>query len=302
MNRGKIIPMLSSNQIGAIYMAISALSFSIMDVLVKFMSATYPTGEIIFFRGFFGLIPIIFIIPRERYKKFFQTTKLALHLTRAIIGAIAMIGIYLGVKFLPLADAITITFAAPVFATIFSMIILKEQVRMYRWAAIIIGLIGVAVVLKPGTDMFTIYSLFPILFCVGFGIIAVLIKKLSETEPDYLIAIYFTLTLIAVGACSLFFTFVIPSLQDLLPLIAIGIAGSTGNIFLTMSLRKGSVSTVTPIKYLSLVFATISGIFFFNEIPHVSTLFGAFLIILSSVIIFKREQIKNVKPVITRQI
>jgi drug/metabolite transporter (DMT)-like permease len=294
--------MLSSNQIGAIYMAISALSFSIMDVLVKLMSSIYPTGEIIFFRGFFGLIPIIFIIPQNRYKNFFQTTKLKLHLTRAIIGAIAMIGIYLGVKFLPLADAITITFAAPVFATIFSMIILKEQVRMYRWAAIIIGLIGVTVVLKPGTDMFSVYSLFPILFCIGFGIIAVLIKKLSETEPDYLIAIYFTLTLIAVGACSLFFQFVIPKFQDLLPLIAIGIAGSTGNIFLTMSLRKGSVSTVTPIKYLSLVFATASGIFFFNEIPHVSTLFGAFLIILSSVIIFKREQIKNVKPVITRQI
>ena len=283
-------------------MAISALSFSIMDVLVKFMSSIYPTGEIIFFRGFFGLIPIIFIIPRDRYKNFFQTTKLKLHLTRAIVGAIAMIGIYLGVKFLPLADAITITFAAPVFATIFSMIILKEQVRMYRWAAIIIGLIGVTVVLKPGTDMFSVYSLFPILFCIGFGIIAVLIKKLSETEPDYLIAIYFTLTLIAVGACSLFFQFVLPKFQDLLPLVAIGIAGSTGNIFLTMSLRKGSVSTVTPIKYLSLVFATVSGIFFFNEIPHVSTLFGAFLIILSSVIIFKREQIKNVKPVITRQI
>ena len=294
--------MLSSNQIGAIYMAISALSFSIMDVLVKFMSSIYPTGEIIFFRGFFGLIPIIFIIPRDRYKNFFQTTKLKLHLTRAIVGAIAMIGIYLGVKFLPLADAITITFAAPVFATIFSMIILKEQVRMYRWAAIIIGLIGVTVVLKPGTDMFSVYSLFPILFCIGFGIIAVLIKKLSETEPDYLIAIYFTLTLIAVGACSIFFQFVLPKFQDLLPLVAIGIAGSTGNIFLTMSLRKGSVSTVTPIKYLSLVFATVSGIFFFNEIPHISTLFGAFLIILSSVIIFKREQIKNVKPVITRQI
>ena len=294
--------MLSSNQIGAIYMAISALSFSIMDVLVKLMSSIYPTGEIIFFRGFFGLIPIIFIIPRDRYKNFFQTTKLKLHLTRAIIGAIAMIGIYLGVKFLPLADAITITFAAPVFATIFSMIILKEQVRMYRWAAIIIGLLGVVVVLKPGTDMFSVYSLFPVLFCVGFGIIAVLIKKLSETEPDYLIAIYFTLTLIAVGACSLFFQFVLPKFQDLLALVAIGIAGSTGNIFLTMSLRKGSVSTVTPIKYLSLVFATVSGIFFFNEIPHVSTLFGAFLIILSSVIIFKREQIKNVKPVITRQI
>jgi len=65
--------MLSSNQIGAVYMAISAVSFSIMDILVKIMSASYPTGEIVFFRGLFGLIPIFFIIPRERYKNLFQT-------------------------------------------------------------------------------------------------------------------------------------------------------------------------------------------------------------------------------------
>ena len=294
--------MLSSNQIGAIYMAISALSFSIMDVLVKLMSASYPIGEIIFFRGFFGLIPILFIVPRDRYRKFFQTKKLSLHLLRAVIGAIGMISIYFGVKFLPLADAIAITFAAPVFATIFSILLLKEKVNMYRWLAIVIGLIGVTVVLKPGTSMFSPYSIFPIIFCIGFGFIAILIKKLSETEPDYLIAIYFTIVLILVGFIALFFDSRIPDLKDILPLVAIGIAGSTGNIFLTMSLRKGSVSTVTPIKYLSLVFAIISGVVIFNEIPHVTTFFGAFLIILSSIIIFKREQIKNIKPVITRQI
>jgi drug/metabolite transporter (DMT)-like permease len=294
--------MLSSNQIGAIYMAISALSFSIMDILVKLMSAIYPIGEIVFFRGFFGLIPILFIVPRDRYRNFFQTNKLAMHLTRAIVGAIAMIGIYLGVKFLPLADAIAITFAAPVFATIFSIFILNEKVKIYRWIAIVIGLLGVLVILKPGTAMFTLYSLFPIIFCIGFGLIAVLIKKLSETEPDYLIAIYFTIVLIVVGFVSLFFEATIPEPKDILPLVLIGIAGSTGNIFLTMSLRKGAVSTVTPIKYLSLVFATISGIVIFNEIPHMTTYFGALLIILSSMIIFKREQIKNIQPVLTRQI
>ena len=172
----------------------------------------------------------------------------------------------------------------------------------YQLLTIVIGLIGVVIILKPGTQFFTIYSIFPLLFCVFFGSIAVLIKQLSKTEPDYLIIIYFTLTLICCGFVSMFFDFKLPALNDLFLLILIGIAGSTGNIFLTMSLRRASVSTVTPIKYLSLVFATVAGIYIFNEIPHLTTFVGATLIILSTLIIFKREQIKKVSPVITRQI
>ena len=294
--------MLSSNQIGALYMAISAVSFSIMDVLVKLMSISYPIGEIAFFRGFFGLIPIFFIIPKERYKNLFETKKLRLHLARAAIGTLGMISIFLAVKYLPIAEAITITFAAPIFATIFSMILLKEVVKLFRWVAIIIGLGGVVIILKPGTELFTIYSLFPLLFCVCFGIIAVLIKKLSKTEPDYLIAIYFTLSIILSGFVSLFFDFKLPTLEDLVLFIFIGIAGSAGNIFLTMSLRKGSVSTVTPIKYLSLVIATFAGIFIFNEIPSFTSYIGAVLIVVSSFIIFKREEIKKNKSIFVRQV
>ena len=294
--------MLSSNQIGALYMAISAMSFSIMDILVKIMSESYPTGELVFFRGFFGLIPIFFIIPKDRYKNLFQTTKLKLHLSRAFAGTFGMICIFLGVKFLPIAEAITITFAAPIFATIFSMIFLGEEVKIFRWIAIVVGLSGVLIILKPGTELFTIYSIFPLMFCIFFGIIAVLIKQLSKTEPDYLIIIYFTLSLIFCGSISMFFDFKFPNMQDFLFLVLIGIFGSTGNIFLTMSLRKGSVSTVTPIKYLSLVFATTAGIFIFHEIPHLTTFIGASLIILSSFIIFRREQIKKVNPVVTRQV
>jgi len=93
-----------------------------------------------------------------------------------------MLWIFLAVKYLPIAEAITITFAAPVFATIFSMIILKEVIKVFRWVAIIIGLAGVVIILKPGTELFTIYSLFPLMFCLFFGIIAILIKKLSKNR------------------------------------------------------------------------------------------------------------------------
>ena len=97
-------------------MIFSVISFSLMDISVKLMSSNYPIGQLVFFRGFLGLIPIFFIIPLNRYKNLLVTTKLKLHIGRAVAGTFAMVNLYLGLKFLPIADAITISFAAPIFA------------------------------------------------------------------------------------------------------------------------------------------------------------------------------------------
>tara|TARA_E500000075_G_scaffold36614_1_gene32872 strand:- start:496 stop:1380 length:885 start_codon:yes stop_codon:yes gene_type:complete len=294
--------MISKNQLGIIFMILSVISFSVMDIVVKLMSSHYPTGQLIFFRGFFGLIPILFIIPKERIGNLLKTEKIKLHLVRAFGGAFAMTFLYLGLKFLPIADAITISFAAPIFATIFSIIFLNEKVRLIRWLAIFFGLTGVIIVLKPGTELFTYYSFFPILFCIGFATISIAIKKLSKTEPDYLIALYFTLVLILFGLISISMGWKKIDISDIHYLIIIGLSGSIGNIFLTKSIREADISLVTPIKYLSLVFAIIAGWLIFNEIPSVLTISGAMLIILSTFVIFKREAAKKIKPTIIRQL
>jgi drug/metabolite transporter (DMT)-like permease len=294
--------MISKNQLGIIFMILSVISFSVMDIVVKLMSSHYPTGQLIFFRGFFGLIPILFIIPKERFGNLLKTEKIKLHLVRAFGGAFAMTFLYLGLKFLPIADAITISFAAPIFATIFSIIFLNEKVRLIRWLAIFFGLTGVIIVLKPGTELFTYYSFFPILFCIGFATISIAIKKLSKTEPDYLIALYFTLVLILFGLISISMGWKKIDISDIHYLIIIGLSGSIGNIFLTKSIREADISLVTPIKYLSLVFAIIAGWLIFNEIPSVLTISGAMLIILSTFVIFKREAAKKIKPTIIRQL
>ena len=294
--------MISKNQLGIIFMIFSVISFSVMDIVVKLMSSHYPTGQLIFFRGFFGLIPILFIIPKERIGNLLKTEKIKLHLVRAFGGAFAMTFLYLGLKFLPIADAITISFAAPIFATIFSIIFLNEKVRLIRWLAIFFGLTGVIIVLKPGTELFTYYSFFPILFCIGFATISIAIKKLSKTEPDYLIALYFTLVLILFGLISVSMGWKKIDIADIHYLIIIGLSGSIGNIFLTKSIREADISLVTPIKYLSLVFAIIAGWLIFNEIPSVLTISGAMLIILSTFVIFKREAAKKIKPTIIRQL
>ena len=294
--------MISKNQLGIIFMILSVISFSVMDIVVKLMSSHYPTGQLIFFRGFFGLIPILFIIPKERIGNLLKTEKIKLHLVRAFGGAFAMTFLYLGLKFLPIADAITISFAAPIFATIFSIIFLNEKVRLIRWLAIFFGLTGVIIVLKPGTELFTYYSFFPILFCIGFATISIAIKKLSKTEPDYLIALYFTLVLILFGLISISMGWKKIDISDIHYLVIIGLSGSIGNIFLTKSIREADISLVTPIKYLSLVFAIIAGWLIFNEIPSILTISGAMLIILSTFVIFKREAAKKIKPTIIRQL
>ena len=294
--------MISKNQLGIIFMILSVISFSVMDIVVKLMSSHYPTGQLIFFRGLFGLIPILFIIPKERFGNLLKTEKIKLHLVRAFGGAFAMTFLYLGLKFLPIADAITISFAAPIFATIFSIIFLNEKVRLIRWLAIFFGLTGVIIVLKPGTELFTYYSFFPILFCIGFATISIAIKKLSKTEPDYLIALYFTLVLILFGLVSISMGWKKIDISDIHYLVIIGLSGSIGNIFLTKSIREADISLVTPIKYLSLVFAIIAGWLIFNEIPSALTISGAMLIILSTFVIFKREAAKKIKPTIIRQL
>tara|TARA_B110000914_G_C15487124_1_gene458628 strand:- start:58 stop:942 length:885 start_codon:yes stop_codon:yes gene_type:complete len=294
--------MILNTKSGPYYFLISVIFFSVMEILVKFLSSSYPIGELVFFRGFFGLLPIIFIMPKKKFFQNFKTKKIKLHIFRTITGCFALISIFFSLKYLPLADAISITFAAPIFATIFSIFFLKEIVGKKRWFAVLIGFLGILIILKPGTSLFSIYSIFPILFCVGFAASASLIRILSKTDKNYLISFYYTagLTLVSLFLDPL--SWKIPLFKDCLLLISIGIIGSLGNIIITEAYRKSEISLITPIKYLNLIFAIVFGYFLFNEVPEVSTLIGSVFIIVSTVIIFIRERKLNKKNIIPKEL
>ena len=294
--------MILNTKSGPFYFLISVIFFSVMEILVKFLSSSYPIGELVFFRGFFGLLPIIFIMPKKKFFQNFKTKKIKLHIFRTITGCFALISIFFSLKYLPLADAISITFAAPIFATIFSIFFVKEIVGKKRWFAVLIGFLGILIILKPGTSLFSIYSIFPILFCVGFAASASLIRILSKTDKNYLISFYYTagLTLISLFLDPL--SWKIPLFKDCLLLISIGIIGTLGNIIITEAYRKSEISLITPIKYLNLILAIVFGYFLFNEVPEYSTLIGSVFIIVSTVIIFIRERKLNKKNIIPKEL
>ena len=280
-------------------MFISVCAFSLMDVLVKWSDA-YPVGQVLFFRGFCGIIPILFLIPRDRFLDFYKTTRPFLHFKRCLSGLIALVSIFIALRNLPLATVVSITFAAPVFTTIFSIFLLNEKVGLYRWLAVIVGFVGIIVITEPGFSSLNFYYIYPIIFCLGLSYVAIAIRKLSTTEPVWLISFFFSFSIAVLGLFSLFHGWVMPNITDLFLLSMVGILGGLANLWLSQSYKYSEVSLVTPLKYLALVFAIIFGYFIWSEVPTIKTLLGALLVIISSFIIFKREMTLKKRLAVSR--
>ncbi len=269
-------------------MFISVCAFSIMDLIVKW-SENYPVGEVLFFRGFCGLIPLFFLIPKERYFNFYKTNRPFLHFKRCAAGLFAIVAIFIALRELPLATVVSITFASPIFTTIFSIFLLSEKVGLYRWLAVLVGFIGIIVISEPGFSSMNIYYFYPIIFCLGLSYVAIAIKQLSVSEPVWLISFYFSISIMIVSFFTIPQGWLLPSIKDLFLLSLLGILGGLANLWLTQSYKFSDVSLVTPLKYLALVFAIIFGYLIWDEIPTLRTLIGSLLVIISSVIIFRRE-------------
>jgi len=259
-----------------------------MDLLVKW-SSDYPTGEVLFFRGFFGLLPTYFLIPKNKLKTFYMTERSKEHLFRCLMGLMALIAIVIALRELPLAVVVSLSYAAPLFITVLSIFLLSEKVGVFRWLAVIIGFIGVIIIAEPGFKGMNYLYFLPLIFCIGMAFVTITIRKLSTTEPIWLISIFFTITISVAGLATIPMGWKIPNFQDFILLALIGITGGSANLFLTQSYKLSEVSLVAPLKYLALVFAIFFGYFIWNEIPTIKTLIGASLVVLASLIIFRRE-------------
>ena len=269
-------------------MFLSVCAFSVMDIIVKW-SEDYPLGQVLFIRGFFGIVFYFFVIPPERRKNFYYTKRVGLHFLRCIFGLIALVAIFTALRNLPLATVVSISFAAPIFTTIFSIFLLNEKVGFYRWLAVIVGFIGIIVIAEPGFSSLNIYYLYPIIFCLGLSYVAIAIRQLSTSEPVWLISLYFSVAITLLSFLTIPYGWVMPNLNDLAILSLVGIFGGVANLWLSQSYKYSEVSLVTPLKYLALVFAIIFGYFIWGEVPTIKTLLGAALVIISSIIIFRRE-------------
>ncbi len=269
-----------------------------MSGLVKAADGV-PVGQLIFFRSAFALVPIVaLLVWRGELFEGIRTNRPLGHFWRGAIGVCGMICGFTALTLLPLPEAVAIGYAMPLLIVIFGAVFLKETVRLYRWSAVAVGLVGVGIIMWPRLSIFdgsgevsslTIGALVALLGCVFGAVVTLHIRKLVQTERSATIALYFSVVCALVSLASLPFGWVALSLEQAVTLVVAGIAGGVGQVLLTECYRHADVSVVAPFEYTSLLLSIAVGYLAFHEVPTVEMLIGATLVVGAGLFIIWRE-------------
>lgn len=279
---------LPGNLQGILLLSAGAFLFSVVDVFVKSLGGRFHPIEISFFRyacGFLFLIPLFIKMGPSNL----GTRRFPLHLLRMGLAFIAQLGIFIAVIHMPLADATAFMFSKPLFTTVAAVFILSEVVSGRRWAATVVGFIGVLVLVRPGSGAIDPYALVAVAAAMTFALANVLIRKMSSTEPTGRILFYYHVGGIILFAGPAAYVWVMPVGIEWVQLIAIGGLTTIGIFCFMRAFSVGEANAVGPAENLRLIYAGIFGFVLFAEIPSVWSAVGAAIIVASTVYIAQVE-------------
>ncbi|SEP85896.1 EamA domain-containing membrane protein RarD [Devosia sp. YR412] len=290
---------------------VSVISFVIMASLLK-ATDTVPAGQLVFFRCFFALLPVaIWLLWRGQLRSALHTKRPLGHVIRAMVGATSMGLGFFALTRLPLPEATAIGYAAPLLIVIFSTILLKERVHVFRWTAVLIGLVGVVIILWPRLTLFT--SGQPLGDREAIGAIAAFggavvtafalmqVHNLTRTERTEAIVVYFFIIASLLSLLTIPFGWILPTPQQAMLMVGAGFAGGVGQLMMTSSYRYADMSVIAPFEYVSLLLTLIIGFAVFGDIPTLTMVFGALIIVGSGIVVILREHYLGLDRVKARE-
>lgn len=284
---------------GIILANLAVLTFTLMDAVIKDVSTAVPTGELIFFRNLFAFIPLLLYVALRGERLNLRTRNIWGHLMRGGFGVTSMFFLFFSYLVLPLSDAIALGLSGPIFVTVLSVPILKEQVGWRRWTAVAAGFIGTVIMTRPGPGVFDIDAVWPLIGAVFYAFAMISIRRLGSTEPSSTIVFYFSafsvvasLITIPFGAFDPQFAWVMPhSLRTFGEVFAIGLLGGVAQILLTNAYQRARASVVAPFDYTALVYGFVLAWIFFAEVPDAYLIVGGLIVVASGVYIIHRETV-----------
>ena len=287
-----------------LFTLISSLMFAAMGSLVRFIGEAMPTGQVVFFRAFCAIPPVLLVYAlRGELRQAIYTKRPFGHFGRGFFSVGGMFLTFTSVARLPLVDATAISFTSPLITVVLSALFLKEKVRIYRWSAVVLGFIGVIVMLWQQFDPSRYLTAGNIAASSAtFGAICGLIaatfnagaviqtRRLTASETTSSIVFYFSLICALAGLATLPFGWVKPDPMQLVALISIGVIGGLSHIFLTESYRHAPQSVVAPFGYSTMLWALVFGYVFLGEVPTKLVLAGAAIIAAAGLLVVFRER------------
>ena len=281
-------------------MLLAILCIDLYMVIIKFLGDEYSIIQLTLFRNVAAIIPLsLLILFTNEFSIMFKNIGnkfLILSCLRGICFLSMNVFIFISVVNLEFATAMTLTFSSPFFIVILSIILLSEKIGIYRWSAVVIGFVGVVMIMKPTSEIFSFYSIFPILTAIAWAFSVIILKFIKGNHSTAKIQLY-TLIFNVIGGLILFFVTTghveIKNFKDFILMTMTGILGGTAAILFIYSYRLISASKIASFEYLGIPSSFILGWIFFNEAPWSQLFPGVFVIIFAGMIIIWRD---NVKP------
>ena len=304
--------MKNNNPKGILLIFIGMLIVSFQDTTFKYIYSSVSLYEIYLIRTLISFLVIVCYFNITNNPIIFSTHSPLLTITRVFLFFFGFSSFYISLTIMPLATATALFFASPFLITIFAILFLKEKVGLRRWAAVIIGLLGVYVILNPNFNNFDYLSLTPVFTAFCYALSMIIIKKTSDKDDVYSQMFHFYILAIVISiifyfymgdgrfnnidhpASQFIFRKWFDNLEFTLPyMVFVGVIGASAFLCIFTAYRIASPAVISPFEYSILVWASLNGWFFFDEIPNQRTIVGMILIVCGGVYIFIREKVQD---------
>lgn len=282
-------PTMSPNAKGAILALLAFATYSMHDVIVKWLGASYSPVQIMFFSGLFAFPMVTLILIRDSRPGILRPVHPWWMLTRTLSAVITGFTAFYAFTVLPLAQVYAILFAAPLVITLLAIPILGEKVGIRRGVAVMVGLIGVLVVLRPGGAALGLGHLAALVAAFASSLASIIVRKIGQDERSVVLMLYPILANFILMGAALPFVYKPMPAVDLGGLALMSVMAFAASGLIIMAYKAGEAVVVAPMQYSQIIWAALTGALFFNEFPDLWTAVGASIIIASGIYIVLRE-------------
>jgi drug/metabolite transporter (DMT)-like permease len=270
------------------YLLVSVLLFSVLDALVKAATVDYSIVQVIFFRSVFAFVPLSVAVWWSGGLHTLRTERPLYHVVRGVFGLVAMGAFFTALSRGALADVVAISFSGPLFIALLARPLLGERLGRRRWTAVLIGFVGVLLIVRPGSTVFSSASLPALIGALSYSFIMVLVRRMGTTESTVTMAVFFTMFTTTASSVALPWFWTMPDMYGFVLLAATGLAGGCANLCLTEAFRIAPVGLLAPFEYTALLWGILFGYVFWGEVPGPQVLAGAAVVVASGLVVVRR--------------
>ena len=278
--------------LAAIWALLAAASFAVMMASVRYMDGKFDAFEIVFFRALIGIFIVIPLVTKFGVGAL-KTDRLPMHIVRTLFALFAMATLYYALAFIPIAQAVALTFLIPLFTTIAAGTVLREKVGIHRWGATLAGFGGALVIIRPGVVDVSLPILMVVLSSALYAGAWSSVKVLTRTDSAAVTVFWMNLLMLPLTAIPLVFFWITPGPEDVLPIVVMALSGWAAHFFQARAFKAADASAVMPYDFLRLPLGALFGYLLFAELIDGWTWAGAVVIFLAGYYITRREALQK---------